>query len=287
MTETQEALNIVVTGAAGRMGQMLITQIIETPGAQLSGATESPSSPHIGQDPIALAGALTGSSIEAKSQHEGDAALLIEADPAPSFAKAGAIIDFTAPSATVTHAKLAAQAGAGIVIGTTGMTAEDEAALDLAARHVPVVYAANYSPGVTLLTDLVQRAAAALGDDYDIDILEMHHRHKVDAPSGTAYALGKAAAEGRGVTHEAVAQTIRSGQTGARPRGEIGYATLRGGDVVGEHDAIFAAEGERLILGHRASSRRVFAAGAVRAALWTKGARPGLYNMKDVLGLRD
>lgn len=274
MTDTHEALNIVITGAAGRMGQMLIAEIDGTEGARVSGATEAPNSPHLGEDALGLAG------VKAAKP------LAIEGDPAPPFAVADAIIDFTAPAATVTHAKLAAQAGAGIVIGTTGMTAEDEAALSLAARHIPVVYAANYSPGVTLLLDLVRRAAAALGDDYDIDILEMHHRHKVDAPSGTAYALGKAAAAGRGVAHDDVAQTIRSGQTGARPKGEIGYATLRGGDVVGEHDAIFAAEGERLILGHRASSRQVFAAGAVRAALWTKTAKPGLYDMHDVLGLK-
>lgn len=269
------SLNIVVTGAAGRMGRMLVAEIAEHSGTgvgHLSGATEPAGSPALGADPGLLAGvAATG--------------LAIQEDPAALIAAGDVVIDFTAPQATVAHARLAAQAGAALVVGTTGLSAEDEEALHLAARHVPVVYAANYSPGVTLLLDLVKRAAAALDADYDIDILEMHHRHKVDAPSGTALALGKAAAAGRGVDHETVKQTVRSGQTGARPRGEIGYATLRGGDVVGEHDVIFATEGERVILSHKASARRVFAAGAVKAALWTAGKHPGLYTMRDVLGL--
>ncbi|MDJ0684134.1 MAG: 4-hydroxy-tetrahydrodipicolinate reductase [Alphaproteobacteria bacterium] len=266
-------MNIVVAGAAGRMGQMLVAEVAETEACHLRGATEPEGSPALGADPGVLAGAApTG--------------LAIQEDPAGLIAAADVVIDFTTPQATVAHARLAAQAGTALVVGTTGLSAEDENSLSLAARHVPVVYAANYSPGVTLLLDLVKRAAAALDADYDIDILEMHHRHKVDAPSGTALALGKAAAVGRGVDHETVKQTVRSGQTGARPRGEIGYATLRGGDVVGEHDVIFATEGERLTLSHKASARRVFAAGAVKAALWTAGKHPGLYDMRDVLGLR-
>lgn len=271
---TEQDLNIVVVGADGRMGRMLVAEIAATEGCRLSGATDREGSPAIGQDPGVLAGV-------------GETGLKIIDDPAPAIAEADVVIDFTSPAATVNHARLCAQAGAALVAGTTGMSHSDEEALYLAARHIPVIYAANYSVGITLLMNLVEKAAATLRDDYDIEVLEMHHRHKVDAPSGTALALGKAAARGRKANHDAVKQAVRDGHTGARPKGEIGYATLRGGDVVGEHDVIFAAEGERLILGHKASARRVFAGGAVRAALWTKGKHPGVYDMNDVLGLKD
>ncbi len=271
---TDQDLNIVVVGADGRMGRMLIAEIAATEGCRLSGATDREGSPAIGQDPGILAGS-------------GETGLQVVVDPAPVIAQADAVIDFTAPVATVNHARLCAQAGAALIAGTTGMDHSQEEAFYLAARHVPVVYAANYSVGITLLANLVEKAAATLRDDYDIEVLEMHHRHKVDAPSGTALALGKAAARGRQVNHDEVKQAVRDGHTGARPKGEIGYATLRGGDVVGEHDVIFAAEGERLVLGHKASARRVFAAGAVRAALWTHGKHPGVYDMNDVLGLKD
>lgn len=271
---TDQDMKIVVVGAGGRMGRMLVAEIAATDGCVLSGATDAPGSAIIGQDPGLLAGS-------------GETGVLITDDPAPPIAAADAVIDFTTPAATVNHARLCAQAGAALIAGTTGMDHTQEEALFLAARHVPVVYAANYSVGITLLTSLVEKAAATLRDDYDIEVLEMHHRHKVDAPSGTALALGKAAARGRQVNHDAVKQAVRDGHPGARPKGEIGYATLRGGDVVGEHEVIFAAEGERLILGHRASARRVFAAGAVRATLWTGGKHPAVYDMNDVLGLKD
>ncbi|HSV29277.1 MAG TPA: 4-hydroxy-tetrahydrodipicolinate reductase, partial [Candidatus Omnitrophota bacterium] len=196
-----------------------------------------------------------------------------------------AVIDFTAPAATVTHAGMAAAAGKVLVVGTTGLSKDDEAKLQQAADRVPVVYAPNFSVGVNLLMALTERAASILGDDYDIEIVEMHHRHKVDAPSGTALGLGRAAAAGRGVPLDSVWCKARDGHTGARPKGEIGFATLRGGDVVGDHTVMFAAEGERVELTHKASSRAVFAKGAVRAALWAKGKPAGLYTMRDVLGL--
>jgi len=185
----------------------------------------------------------------------------------------------------VEHTRLCAQANAAHIIGTTGLTAEHEAALELASRHCQVVYAPNMSVGVNLLLALTEKVAAVLGDDYDIEVVEMHHRHKVDAPSGTALGLGKAAAKGREIAHGEAAVYAREGHTGARPAGKIGYATLRGGDVVGEHTVIFAGDGERIEIGHRASDRKIFAAGAIRAAIWARKQDYGLYSMRDVLGL--
>lgn len=267
-----ETCNIVVVGAGGRMGQMLITEINETKGCRVSGAVDRPGSPAIGQDAGRLAGV-------------GALNVMIDEDPAQAIATADAVVDFTSPDATVDHARLCAQAGAAHIIGTTGLDADHEDALHLAARHVPVVYAPNMSVGVTLLMAMTEKVASILGDDYDIEVLEMHHRHKVDAPSGTALGLGRAAARGRAVDHDNVKQAARDGQVGARPRGEIGYASLRGGDVVGDHSVIFAADGERIELGHKASNRKVFAAGAVRATLWARGRPPAVYSMRDVLGL--
>ena len=265
-------LKIGVVGAAGRMGRMLVRQAGESPDCAVAGATERPGSEAIGQDAGILAGI-------------GEIGVAVGEDAAAMIAGVDAVIDFTAPEATVAHAELAAQAGASMVVGTTGLADSHMEALRRAARHVPVVVAPNMSAGVTLLMALVEQVARTLDDAYDIEILEMHHRHKVDAPSGTALGLGRAAAAGRKVDLDAVARMAREGHTGARPRGEIGFATLRGGDVVGDHTVVFAGEGERLELTHKASSRQVFAAGAVRAALWTKGQKPGLYSMRDVLGL--
>ena len=265
-------LKIGVVGAAGRMGRMLVRQASESVDCALAGATERPGSEAIGQDAGILAGI-------------GEIGVAVGEDAAAMIAKVDAVIDFTAPEATVAHAELAAQAGAAMVIGTTGLTDGHMEALRRAARHVPVVVAPNMSAGVTLLMALVEQVARTLDDAYDIEILEMHHRHKVDAPSGTALGLGRAAAAGRKVDLDAVARMARGGHTGARPRGEIGFATLRGGDVVGDHTVVFAGDGERIELTHKASSRQVFAAGAVRAALWTKGQKPGMYSMRDVLGL--
>ncbi len=269
-----EDKKVVVVGASGRMGRMLVAEIAGTEGVSLHGATEPPGSPALGQDPHLLAGVDPSD-------------VIITDDPAPAIASADLVIDFTVPAATIAHAKLCAQAGTAMVIGTTGLTKEDEAALEIATRHVPIVYAANYSVGVTLLTNLVEKAAATLREDYDIEVLEMHHHHKVDAPSGTALALGKAAAKGRDVDHDSMKRAVRDGITGAREKGTIGYATLRGGDVVGEHDVVFAAPGERIILSHKATARRIFAAGAVRAGAWVIGRQPAIYDMNDVLGLKD
>ena len=259
-------MKIGIVGCGGRMGQMLVKAVEAAQGAVLAGGTERPGS--------SLVGGTTGTT--GAPVHDNAAAL---------FAAADAVIDFTAPAATVAHAALAAETGTVLVVGTTGLSKEDEAVLVEAAKKVPVVYAPNFSVGVNLLMALTERAAAILGDDYDIEIVEMHHRRKVDAPSGTALGLGRAAAKGRAVELEQVWCKSRDGHTGARRQGEIGFATLRGGDVIGDHTVMFAAEEERVELTHKASTRAVFAKGAVRAALWAQGQKPGLYSMRDVLGL--
>ncbi len=270
----EDVVNIVVCGAGGRMGQMLVQEIAETEGCALSGATERPGSPAVGTDAGTLAGL-------------DPLGVNIVDDAAPVIAKADAVIDFTNPANTVDITRLCAQAGAAHIIGTTGLSPSDEDSLAKAAFHVPVVYAPNMSVGVNLLLAMTKKVAAALGEDYDIEIVEMHHRHKVDAPSGTALGLGRAAAAGRDVAHDDVAILSREGHTGARDRGTIGYATLRGGDVVGDHSVIFAGEGERIEITHKASARRIYSRGAVRAALWTRDRKPGLYGMMDVLGMSD
>jgi 4-hydroxy-tetrahydrodipicolinate reductase len=267
-----DAMKIGVVGCAGRMGRMIARCVHETEGAELAGGTEAPGSPALGRDLGELAGL-------------GALGLAVGDDPVTLFARSYAIIDFTAPAVSVAHAELAAQAQSVHVIGTTGLGPEQLEAIGRAARHTAVVLAPNMSLGVTLLTALVEQVARTLDADYDIEVVEMHHRRKVDAPSGTALALGRAAAAGRAVDLDEVARRVRDGHTGARPRGEIGFATLRGGDVVGDHTVIFATEGERIELTHKASSREVFARGAVKAALWTRGQEPGLYSMMDVLGL--
>jgi 4-hydroxy-tetrahydrodipicolinate reductase len=269
-----DTVNIAILGAGGRMGRALIRTLDDTPGAALSAAIEYAGSPLIGQDAAILAG-LPGRG------------LTIGADAAAAIAASRAAIEFSTPGATVKHAELAADRGIAYVAGTTGMAECDEDALREAAERIPVVYAANYSVGMTLLADLVQRAAAALGPEFDIEIVEMHHRHKIDAPSGSALALGRAAAKGRGVVLNDVSVRGRDGVTGARERGTIGFAALRGGDVPGDHTVIYAGDGERLELTHRASGRDIFARGAIRAALWAVDKPPGLYNMRDVLGLDD
>lgn len=259
-------MKIGIVGCGGRMGQMLVKAVEAAQGAVLAGGTERPGSSLIG----------TAIGTRGAPVHDNAGAL---------FAAADAVIDFTAPAATVAHAALAAETGTVLVVGTTGLSKEDEAVLAETAKKVAVVYAPNFSVGVNLLMALTERAAAILGDDYDIEIVEMHHRRKVDAPSGTALGLGRAAAKGRAVELEQVWCKSRDGHTGARRQGEIGFATLRGGDVVGDHTVMFAAEEERVELTHKASTRAVFAKGAVRAALWAQGQKPGLYSMRDVLGL--
>jgi 4-hydroxy-tetrahydrodipicolinate reductase len=265
-------MGLVVVGAAGRMGRTLTRIIAETEGVKLAGAVEREGAPDLGKDAGALAGV-------------GEVGVEITDDPLPVFAKADGVLDFSTPAASVTYAGYAAQARIVHVIGTTGMSAEDEEAVKAAARHATIVKSGNMSLGVNLLAVLVEQAARALPADFDIEVLEMHHRHKVDAPSGTALLLGKAAAEGRGVGLDNSSVRVRDGHTGPRPDGAIGFATLRGGSVVGDHSVILAGPGERITLTHNAEDRGIFARGAVRAALWAHGRKPGLYSMRDVLGL--
>ncbi len=265
-------MKIGIVGAGGRMGRMLIETVLETEGAELAGGTETPSSNLLGKD----LGALVGAEDQGVAVTE-DARVLFEASDV--------VIDFTVPAATAAHAALAAEIGTAMVIGTTGLDAAQQADVEAASHAASVVQAGNMSMGVNLLVGLAEQVAAALGAEYDIEVVEMHHKHKIDAPSGTALMLGQAAAKGRGLDHNDAAVYAREGHTGARPGGAIGYATLRGGDVVGEHSVLFAGLGERVELTHRATNRSIFARGAVRAALWTGGQAPGLYSMRDVLGL--
>ena len=263
-------MKIGIVGCAGRMGRMLVAETLTTEGADLAGGTEHAESPFLGHDVAGLAG-------------RENSGLVVGSDTDALFAAADVVIDFTLPKATQGHAEAAQRNATAWVLGTTGLSDADQQAVNKAAETVAVVQAANYSVGVNLLQVLTRQVASALGNDYDIEILEMHHRHKVDAPSGTALALGKAAADGRGVDLDTVSERVRDGHTGARTPGDIGFATLRGGDVAGDHSVIFAADGERLELTHKASNRGVFAKGAVRAALWTEGRAAGLYSMQDVL----
>ncbi|CUW45459.1 dihydrodipicolinate reductase [Brucella vulpis] len=266
-------MGLVVVGAGGRMGQTLIRTIQSIEGAKLVGAIERSGSPFLGKD----AGEVTGI---------GTLGVAIADDPLPVFAKAQGVLDFTIPAASVEFAGLAAQARIVHVIGTTGCSAEDDEKIRAAARHAAIVKSGNMSLGVNLLSVLVQKAAEALGpEDFDIEILEMHHRHKVDAPSGTALLLGEAAARGRDIALADNSVRVRDGYTGPRETGAIGFATLRGGSVIGDHSVILAGTGERVVLSHHAEDRSIFARGAIKAALWAHGKKPGLYSMLDVLGL--
>lgn len=255
-------MRIGIAGIAGRMGRLLAEEANAV--AELSGGTERP---------------------EAANAVPAGARLF--PDLAALAAASDAVLDFTHASAVAGHAQSMADAGVAWVVGTTGLSAADEAAVAAAARRIVVVQAPNFAPGVNLMLALAERMAAALpADGYDVEILEMHHRQKVDAPSGTAVGLGRAVAQGRGVDLAAVMESGRHGHTGARKPGAIGFAALRGGQVVGEHTVIFAAADEQIALTHRAFDRRAFAVGALRAALWTAGRAPGLYSMMDVLGMR-
>ena len=265
---------IVITGASGRMGQMLIRTVLDSPRAQLVGALERTGHDWIGRD---LGEAMGGAPIN----------LAVTDDPLEAFARAHAVIDFTAPAATVEFAGIAAQARCVHVIGTTGLSDDDLAAIGAAARHATIIRAGNMSLGVNLLVQLTRKVAAALDEDFDIEVIEAHHNQKVDAPSGTALMLGEAAAHGRGVRLDDVSDRGRDGITGKRQRGHIGFSAIRGGDIVGEHDVMFAATGERVILRHIATDRAVFARGALKAALWGQGRKPGEYDMLDVLGLNE
>jgi 4-hydroxy-tetrahydrodipicolinate reductase len=263
-------MKIGIIGCMGRMGQMLVKEVIGNPATTLSGAATQPGDQTLGKD-VGVALGL-------------DPAGILITDNIESVIKASdGVIDFTMPEVTLQVAKLCASYKKIHVSGTTGLSDDDKAALANYAKETPIVWASNMSVGVNLLFSLVEQVAGILDDSSDIEIVEMHHNKKVDAPSGTALTLGESAARGRKVALEKVACKARDGQIGARPKGEIGFATLRGGDVIGDHTVIFASQGERIELTHKASSRTIYASGAVRACLWAKGKKPRLYHMKDVL----
>ncbi len=264
-------LRVIVAGASGRMGRMLVRAISETDATQLVGATERTGSPLVGTDAGTLAwiGAL-GVNIS---------------DELDCCEAADILIDFTAPAATLANAEFVASHDMGIVIGTTGFESAELEHLQQILKNTPVVMAANYSVGVNLALNLIRQAASILGDDYDAEIFEAHHRHKVDAPSGTALAMGQALAAGRNVNLDDVAVRSRDGITGAREAGSVGFSVVRGGNIVGEHKAMFIADEERIEINHIASDRMVFAKGAVRAGIWLQGQSSGWFNMHDVLGL--
>ena len=261
-----------VVGCGGRMGRMLVAEIAATEGCSVAGGSEAPGSGYVNQDIGELAGIgrigiPVGETVE-KLMRDSDV-----------------VLEFTSPAATVEHAALAASHGTAMVIGTTGLSAEQGDSVRQAAHNVPIVWAPNMSLGVNVLLSVVEEVAKRLGSDWDVEIMEMHHRGKVDAPSGTALALGRAVAAGRWVSFEEVEQRARDGITGPRRTGDIGFAALRGGDTTGDHHVIFAGAGERLEFVHRATTRAIYAKGAVRAARWVVGRPPGLYGLKEVLGL--
>jgi 4-hydroxy-tetrahydrodipicolinate reductase len=261
-------VRVAIAGVAGRMGQMLVQAVGEQPAAVLAAATEHPDSPWVGKRLEAV-----------------EPAVVVAADLASVVADFDVVIDFTRPASTLAHAGICGGNGKAMVIGTTGLSAAEEARLRAVAEVIPVVYAPNMSVGVNLSFRLAEIAARVLGDSVDVEIVEAHHRHKIDAPSGTALQLGRVVASALGRDLAQTAVYGREGQTGARERQTIGFATIRGGDIVGEHTVLYAGDGERLEITHRASSRMTFASGALRAAVWLQGRAPGLYDMQDVLGL--
>ena len=264
---------IAVMGAAGRMGKILIEAVQQTAGAAgLTAAVDRPDSTLVGADAGELAGI-------------GRIGVPLSGDLSRVVDEFDVLIDFTHPSVTLKNLEVCRRAGKAMVIGTTGLSQEEKEQLVAAAKDVPLVFAANFSVGVNLCLKLLDTAARVLGDEVDIEIVEAHHRHKVDAPSGTALRMGEVVAEALGRDLREVAVYGREGQTGARDRQTIGFATVRAGDIVGDHTVLFAADGERVEITHKASSRMTFAKGAVRAALWLEGREAGLYDMQDVLGL--
>jgi 4-hydroxy-tetrahydrodipicolinate reductase len=265
-------IKIGVVGCGGRMGRMLVAEIAATEDCSVAGGSEAPGSGYVNQDIGELAGI-------------GRIGIPIGETVEELMRGSDVVLEFTSPAATAEHAELAASLGTAMVIGTTGLSLEQGERVRQAARNIPIVWAPNMSLGVNVLLSIVEEVAKRLGPDWDIEIMEMHHRGKVDAPSGTALALGRAAAAGRGVALEEVEQRARDGITGSRRSGDIGFAALRGGDTTGDHHVIFAGAGERLELTHRATTRAIYAKGAVRAARWVVGRAPGVYGLKEVLGL--
>jgi 4-hydroxy-tetrahydrodipicolinate reductase len=266
-------VRIAVTGAAGRMGKTLIEAIAQAEGCELTAALERPESSLIGADAGELAGL-------------GKNGVIVNAELATVLARFDVLIDFSVPAATLANAQLCGAHGKRIIIGTTGFNPEQKTALLASLQNVAACMASNYSTGVNLCFKLLDVAARILNEDYDVEIVEAHHRHKIDAPSGTALSMGEVVAKALGRNLREVAVYGREGQTGARKPETIGFATVRGGDIVGDHTAIFAADGERVEITHKASSRMSFARGAVRAARWLSDQPAGLYDMQDVLGLK-
>lgn len=264
---------IAVMGAAGRMGRTLIEAVQQAPGAGLTAAIDRPDSTLVGADAGELAGL-------------GRVGVVVSDHLEKVVDEFDVLIDFTHPSVTLNNLEVCRKAGKAMVIGTTGFTVEERQRLAEVAREIPIVFAANFSVGVNLCLKLLDTAARVLGDEVDIEVIEAHHRHKVDAPSGTALRMGEVVANALGRDLQKVAVYGREGQTGARARETIGFATVRAGDIVGDHTVLFAAEGERVEITHKASSRMTFAKGAVRAALWLEGRAAALYDMQDVLALR-
>ena len=264
--------SILVAGAGGRMGKAVVAEILRTPGATLAGGFERPGGPDIGKDIGVLAG------LDAIG-------LKVEEEAAKGLKRASALIDFTAPEVSVANAKAAADIGVAHIIGTTGFSSADDDEIKSLSSRIPIVKSGNMSLGVNLLTALVEEAAKILGEDYDIEIFDAHHRNKIDAPSGTALMLGRAVASARGITLEDNASGLSGAREGARKKGDIGFAVSRGGGVVGEHHVSFTGAQEIVTLSHKAIDRALFAAGAVAAAQWAVGKAPGLYSMRDVLGL--
>ncbi len=265
-------LNVAVAGAGGRMGRMLIEAVLASADCSLSGALDLPASPALGHDAGAFAGRATG--------------VAVTADLRQGLAGADVLIDFTRPEGTLAHLALCRQLGVRAVIGTTGFTPEQKAGVAAAAEQIAIVFAPNMSVGVNVMLRLIEMAARSLGEGYDIEVLEAHHRHKVDAPSGTALAMGEVLARARGVDLATHGVFARHGHTGERPDGSIGFATLRGGDIVGEHMVMFAGTGERIEISHKSGSRANYADGSLRAARFVAGRKSGLYGMDDVLGLK-
>lgn len=262
---------LAIAGASGRMGRMLVEAVLATPDAQLAAALDLPGSPALGQDAGAFAGRDTG--------------VIVTADTRAGLAAADVLIDFTRPEGTLAHLALCAELGVRAVIGTTGFTPAQKAEIASFAQRVGVVFAPNMSVGVNVMLRLLEQAARALGEGYDVEVIEAHHKHKVDAPSGTALAMGEAVARARGVDLATHGVFTRHGHTGERVGGSIGFATVRGGDIIGEHTVLFAGTGERIEISHKSSSRANYAEGSLRAARFVASRGPGLYGMGDVLGL--
>lgn len=265
-------MKIAVVGSTGRMGQMLVKQVIKTEDVNLSGVTEHAKSSYIGKD----IGNIIG---------KDKVGITVESNPKTVFENSDSVIDFTIPEASLEHTKIASETGTTMVIGTTGFTDEQLKQMRIYAQQVPIIISYNMSVGVNIMKALTEVAASKLGIEYDVEIVEMHHKRKIDAPSGTAVELGEIVANARGQNLEDVQVPPRWGRTGAREEGTIGFSVLRGGDVIGDHTVMFAGPQERIEITHKSSNREIYAAGAVHAAKWLSHQKPGLYSMRDVLGL--